>query len=84
MAYTFITPDEEHLAEDILRVLEKSSQEIPDELKALVRNYKEKLQNGEADKFKRSGYITKGYRFDTSEKEKEISKNDELALLKNQ
>jgi superfamily II DNA/RNA helicase len=70
IAYTFISPEEDYLAEDILRVLEKSQQEIPDGLKKLVRGYKEKLESGEADKFKKSGYLTKGYRFDTTEKEK--------------
>ena len=59
-AYTFISPDEAHLAEDILRILEISNQPIPDELRSLVRNYKERLENGEVDKFRISGYVGRG------------------------
>jgi ATP-dependent RNA helicase DDX46/PRP5 len=78
VAYTFISPDEGHLAEDILRVLEVSLQDIPEELKILVRTYKEKLESGEAEKFKKSGYITRGYRFDTNEKEKVKTERKQL------
>lgn len=61
MAYTFISPDEEdHLAEDILKALEFSNQEIPSELRELVRKYKHKLENGEAERFRISGYLGKG------------------------
>jgi len=70
VAYTFISPDEAHYAEEILRVLEDSGQKIPQDLKALVRSYKEKLESGEADKFKTHGYWGKGFKFDNVEKEK--------------
>ena len=60
VSFTFISPDEAHLAEDILRILEISNQEIPDELRSLVKNYKERLENGQVDKFRISGYIGRG------------------------
>ncbi len=71
VAYTFISQDEEHLAEDILRVLEKSNQRVPQELKTLVRNYKEKLESGETDKY-RSKFSSwgRGFKFDVEEREK--------------
>ncbi len=48
------------MAEDILRVLEISGQEIPNELEQLVRLHKEQIESGEADKRKISGYFGKG------------------------
>jgi ATP-dependent RNA helicase DDX46/PRP5 len=78
VAYTFISPDEGHLAEDILRVLELSNQPIPDELRQLVRSYKEKYESGEADKFKVNGYIGRGYEFSMKEKEKVKQTRKEL------
>lgn len=63
MSYTFISPDEAHLAEDILRILEISNQDIPDELRSLVRNYKERLENGAVDKYRISGYVGRGKLF---------------------
>ena len=71
IAYTFIDPDEEDLyAEDIIKVLEISNQEISDELKEIARNYRRKLLRGEADKFRISGYLGRGYQFNKLEKEK--------------
>jgi len=70
VAYTFISPDEAHYSEEILRVLEQSNQKIPTELKTLVRNYKEKLESGEAEKFKANGFWGRGFKFDKIEDEK--------------
>ena len=71
IAYTFIDPDEEDLyAEDIIKVMEISNQEISDELKEIARNYRRKLLRGEADKFRISGYLGRGYQFNKLEKEK--------------
>ena len=71
IAYTFIDPDEEDLyAEDIIKVLEISNQEISDELKEISRNYRRKLLRGEAEKFRISGYLGRGYQFNKLEKEK--------------
>ena len=61
ISYTFISPeDEDHLAEDILKALEYSEQEVPDELRELVRIYKEKFERGEAERVKISGYLGRG------------------------
>ena len=71
LAYTFIDPDEEDLyAEDIIKVLEISNQKVPDELKEIARNYRRKLLRGEAEKFRISGYLGRGYQFNKLEKEK--------------
>ena len=79
ISYTFIDPEEEDLyAEDIIRVLEISNQEISDELKEVARNYRRKLLRGEAEKFRISGYLGRGYKFNKLEKEK---KKIELKLL---
>ena len=79
IAYTFIDPEEEDLyAEDIIKVLEISNQEISDELKEIARNYRRKLLRGEAQKFRISGYLGRGYKFNKLEKEK---KRIEIKLL---
>ena len=65
-------------AEDIIKVLEISNQEIPDELKEISRNYRRKLLRGEAEKFRISGYLGRGYQFNKLEKEK---KKLEIKLL---
>jgi ATP-dependent RNA helicase DDX46/PRP5 len=71
IAYTFIDPkNEDHLAEDIVRALEMSNQEIPEELKNVVKEYKIKLENGEAEKFRISGFLGRGYQFNNIENEK--------------
>ena len=71
IAYTFIDPDEEDLyAEDIIKVLEISNQNVSDELKEIARNYRRKLLRGEAEKFRISGYLGRGYQFNKLEKEK--------------
>ena len=71
IAYTFIDPkNEDHLAEDIVRALEMSNQEIPEELKNVVKEYKNKLENGEAEKFRISGFLGRGYQFNNIENEK--------------
>lgn len=69
-AFTFISPDEGHYSEDILKALELSNQKVPEELRNLVRTYKEKLENGEADKFKTNGFFGRGFMFNNNEKEK--------------
>ena len=79
ISYTFIDPDEEDLyAEDIIKVLEISNQEVSDEIKEVARNYRRKLLRGEAEKFRISGYLGRGYKFNKLEKEK---KKIELKLL---
>jgi hypothetical protein len=55
-----------------------SSQEIPDELKLLVRKYKEKLESGEAEKFPKNGFTGTGYQFTNEEKKKVESQRNKL------
>lgn len=54
------------MAEDILRILEISNQVIPEELRGLVKNYKERKENGEVDKYRISGYVGRGNKIITS------------------
>ena len=41
-------------------MLEISDQEVPEDLIELVRFYKEKLESGEANKYRVSGYVGRG------------------------
>lgn len=79
VAYTFISPDEAHMAWDIMRALEISKQTIPPELKKLVRCYKEKLDNGEAEKFRVNGYQGNGHIFTKSERDQVKEMRNQLA-----
>lgn len=47
-----------------------NQQEVPEELSELVRNYKQKCERGEAERFKINGYLGRGYQFDANEHEK--------------
>lgn len=78
MAYTFISKDEAHLAEDIVRVLEVSKQNIDDELLELVRIHREKVEAGEAQKFRISGYYGRGFDFSQKERDSALSSRKEL------
>lgn len=60
MAYTFIAPEEGHYAEDILRVLELSNQNIPNDLRALVKTYKEEIHSGAIVSYRGSGFKGRG------------------------
>jgi hypothetical protein len=60
VAYTFITPDEENYAEDIKRVLELSNQPIPEELKNLVKSFKEKIHSGSIMAYRHGGFGGRG------------------------
>jgi hypothetical protein len=44
-------------------VLEISDQEVSEELIELARNYRQKLESGEASKYRISGYIGKGIKY---------------------
>ena len=90
ISYTFIDPDEEDLyAEDIIKVLEISNQEISEELKEIARKYRRKLLRGEAEKFRISGYLGRGYQFNKLEKEKRkleiklLSQEDNISNINN-
>ena len=66
-AYTFISPDEEEYAPDLVKALENANQNVPIELKILNEKFKEKVKRGQA-RYHGSGFKGKGYTFDENEK----------------
>ncbi|EGP92252.1 uncharacterized protein MYCGRDRAFT_33937 [Zymoseptoria tritici IPO323] len=54
-AVTFVTPAQERYAGFLVRALEDSKQEVPDELREMAKVYKEKVASGEAS-FHSSGF----------------------------
>eukprot|EP01117_Protostelium_nocturnum_P015810 TRINITY_DN615_c0_g1_i2.p1 TRINITY_DN615_c0_g1~~TRINITY_DN615_c0_g1_i2.p1 ORF type:complete len:929 (-),score=284.34 TRINITY_DN615_c0_g1_i2:129-2915(-) len=82
-AYTFITPDEDKYASDILKALENSKANVPDALKSLVEAHHQKFEAGTAQNAG-SGFGGKGWKFDASEqlkKEEEKKKQRKAAGL---
>lgn len=84
-AITFITPQEEQYAGDMVKALKQSKMPIPAELQKLADTFEKKVKEGNA-KHRVSGYHTKGYgksqcvmhrfKFDEAEAgEKEVIKN---------
>ena len=65
-AYTFITPEEGQYAPDLVKALNDNKQEVPEELQKLADEHNTKVKKGEARK-RRSGYSTKGFKFDGSD-----------------
>lgn len=67
-AITFISPDEEMFAGDILKALKQStnSPNIPDQLVTMAANFEEKQKKGLARKHA-SGFVGKGYQFSEDE-----------------
>ncbi|KAH9130236.1 hypothetical protein LEN26_008733 [Aphanomyces euteiches] len=66
-AYTFISPQEEEYAPDLVKALENAKQEVPPELRALSDSFKEKVRSGLA-RYHGSGFKGKGFTFDETEK----------------
>lgn len=66
-AYTFISPEEEEYAPDLVKALESAKQKLPQELLDLNEQFKDKVKRGEA-RYHGSGFKGKGYTFDESEK----------------
>eukprot|EP01138_Halocafeteria_seosinensis_P009376 gb/GECG01009581.1/.p1 GENE.gb/GECG01009581.1/~~gb/GECG01009581.1/.p1 ORF type:complete len:1041 (+),score=200.89 gb/GECG01009581.1/:1-3123(+) len=62
-AYTFITPEEAQYAPDLVKALRENKQDVPEELQKLANDHNQKVKKGEARK-RRSGYSTKGFKFD--------------------
>ncbi|KAI9144328.1 P-loop containing nucleoside triphosphate hydrolase protein [Paraphysoderma sedebokerense] len=58
-AYTFITPDQERYAPDILQALKQSKTPIPEELQKMTDKFREKVKTGEAQRAS-SGFGGKG------------------------
>ena len=59
-AITFITPQEEQYAGDMVKALKQSKMPIPADLQKLADNFEKKVKEGSA-KHRVSGYHTKGY-----------------------
>ena len=59
-AYTFITPDEEKYAPDLVKAMEAAGQEPPDEVVCMANTYAAKRRAGElqAKDFRTSGFKT--------------------------
>lgn len=66
------------MAEDVLRVLEISEQQIPEELLDLVKYHKEQVESGETDKRRISGFVGRGFEFSSRERDKIASARKEL------
>lgn len=81
-AYTLISPEEEHYAEELITALKTSNKEIPPELLELDRQYKLKIEKGELKKrFVPSGYQGRGYdHFSQQELKKDQDRKKNLAL----
>nr|KAG5704149.1 hypothetical protein BaRGS_009679 [Batillaria attramentaria] len=68
-AYTFITPEQERYAGEIIRALELSESPVPDDLAKLWNDYKERAKaEGRVIKSS-SGFKGKGFKFDEMEAE---------------
>lgn len=66
-AVTFIAPDEDKFAGDILKALKQSScKNIPEQLEKMAAAFEEKQKQGLAQR-KRSGFTGKGYQFSEEE-----------------
>lgn len=76
-AVTFITPEEDMYAPDMVKALRNSNAPVPEEVMALASSYLTKLENGTAY-MHGSGFGGSGYRFD--EKEAAEKKAQDLAL----
>merc|ERR1711988_744113 len=66
-AYTFIRPDEDYYAPDIVKALTDSGTEVPADLRALSDQYEEKKNKGESVTVKGSGFGGKGFKFNEDE-----------------
>ncbi len=67
-AYTFIAPDQERTAGDIIKALEQSNKVVPTELQALWDRYRCKLAaEGKTVRSGGGGFSGKGFKFDESE-----------------
>lgn len=68
-AITFITPEEDHYASELIKALQMASQPIPESLKALHNEFKKKVSNGEARENKGNHGYTSGHGFKFNEEE---------------
>ena len=84
VAFTFITPDEGKLAQDIIKALEVSKAATPEELKKLWQEYTDQMKadGKKIKKDKNRGFGGKGFKFDEEEEAKsnEMKKMQKWAL----
>ncbi|XP_060075225.1 probable ATP-dependent RNA helicase DDX46 [Ylistrum balloti] len=66
-AYTFITPEQERYAGDILKALEMSGASVPADLERLWNDYKERAKAEGRTVKSSSGFKGKGFKFDETE-----------------
>lgn len=79
-AITFITPDECQYAQDLIMALESSNKSVPQALKDLHSEYKQKVQDGEIEKKRANiGFIGKGYKFDADEENRVKEQRQEIS-----
>ena len=70
-AITFIDKNlDENKVGDIIQALKNSNENVPFELEEIHKNYIKKIENGNSGKFKINGYLGRGYKFDSIEKDK--------------
>lgn len=67
VSITFISKEEDHLAEVVEKALEVSHKEVPKEIKQMVSNYTLKVERGEAQKFKFKITQGRGFKHDSKE-----------------
>ncbi len=76
-AYTFVTPEQQRYAGDIIKALELSGATVPADLEQMWKTYTDTLKaEGKMKPGKRSGFRGKGYKFD----ERETAKDTEAKL----
>jgi len=80
-AYTFITPDEDQYARDIVHALTASNAKISEALQKMVDDFEEKRKAGQAKKHK-SGFTGSGFKFDEEEadRKKERIRQEKIAM----
>jgi ATP-dependent RNA helicase DDX46/PRP5 len=81
-AYTFLTPDEDEYAPDLIKALRLANTTVPDDLAKLGETFMQKLEQGKVHHHS-SGFIGSGYKFDEAEEaaKKEQEKAKRRALL---
>jgi ATP-dependent RNA helicase DDX46/PRP5 len=66
-AVTFITKEEDKYAGDLIQALQISGAPVSEDLVALHREFKKKVQRGEVREFKNKNLAGSGYKFDSEE-----------------
>ena len=69
-AITFIGPEEDQYAGDLVKALKESKAPIPEDLLTMAKEHGEKVKRGEA-RAHGSGYGGSGFKFDSAEEDKE-------------